>query len=308
MGRAQAWHVQGGLCRGRYMAILHNSTRNTRAFTFDCIGCDRAGAVAGRRGKPYVKTGVSGLDYRKGFLHGLPIALGYVSVSFAFGIQASAAGLYPWQALLVSLLNVTSAGQVAGLQLMGMGAGLAEMALTQLTINLRSALMSLALGQKLDDSMTLGHRLAISFCNTDEVFFIAASQPGKLGKAYLYGLTNGPYLGWALGTFLGAVAGDLLPASVTGALGIAIYGMFLAIVLPPFRHSHEIRVVVLVSVGLSCLLTYVPAFHFVTGGFRIIVCAVVSSALAAWLVPVAAAPQAQSDDIPCEDAQKEALH
>lgn len=229
--------------------------------------------------------GCESLEYRKGLRHGLPIALGYISVSFAFGIQASAAGLYPWQALLISLLNVTSAGQVAGLGLMAAGAGLPEMALTQFTINLRYALMSLSLGQKLDESMTAFHRLTLSFCNTDEIFLIASSQPGKVGKAYLYGLTNGPYVGWALGTFLGAVAGDLLPASVTGALGIAIYGMFIAIVLPPFRHSREVRFVVLVSVAMSCLLAYVPAFGFITGGFRIILCAVAASALGAWLMP-----------------------
>ena len=144
--------------------------------------------------------------YLRGLKHGLPIALGYIGVSFAFGIQASAAGLTTWQAAALSMLNVTSAGQLAGLQLMAAGGGLAEMALTQLTINLRYALMSLALGQKLDGSMTLPHRLAISFCNTDEVFLLASSQPGLLGKAYLYGLTNGPYLGWALGTVLGAAA------------------------------------------------------------------------------------------------------
>ena len=222
-------------------------------------------------------------QYRKGLTHGLPIALGYLSVSFAFGIQASAAGLTWWQAVLISLLNVTSAGQVAGLQLMAGGAGLAEMALTQLTINLRYALMSLSLSQKLDKSMTLFHRLTLSFCNTDEIFVVASQQPGKVGKAYLYGLTNGPYLGWTLGTLLGAVAGDLLPVSVTNALGIAIYGMFLAIVLPPFRHSREVRIVVLISIGMSCLMTY--GLPFISSGFRIILCAVTASALGAWLLP-----------------------
>lgn len=228
---------------------------------------------------------VFSVDYLRGLRHGLPIALGYVGVSFAFGIQASAAGLAVWQAVLLSMMNVTSAGQLAGLQLMTAGAGLGEMALTQFTINLRYALMSLALAQKLDASMTLPHRLGISFVNTDEVFLVASAQPGKLGKRYLYGLTNGPYLGWALGTLLGAAAGDLLPAGVTSALGIAIYGMFIAIVVPPLRHSREIRLVVLVSVTLSCLLRYLPAFSFVTGGFRVIVCAVVASAAGAWLAP-----------------------
>ncbi len=224
--------------------------------------------------------------YRKGLLHGLPIALGYLSVSFAFGIQAAAAGLYPWQALLISLLNVTSAGQLAGLSLMTAGASLTEMALTQATINLRYALMSLSLSQKLNESMTLFHRMTLAFCNTDEVFVVASGQPDPVGKAYLYGLTNGPYLGWALGTLLGALAGNLLPASLTSALGIAMYGMFIAIVLPPFRQDVAVRLVVLVAVGMSCLFAYVPWFSGLTGGFRIILCALVASALGAWLRPL----------------------
>lgn len=226
------------------------------------------------------------MDYRQGLRHGLPIALGYVSVSFAFGLQASAAGLYPWQALLISMLNVTSAGQVAGLKLMAAGAGFAEMALTQLTINLRYALMSLTLGRRLDESVTPLHRLAISFCNTDEVFLVAASQPGSLSRGYLYGLTNGPYLGWALGTFLGAAAGDLLPRPVTDALGIAVYGMFLAILLPPFRRQGEIRLTVLAAAGMSCLMAWLPALRWITDGFRIILCAVGAAALAAWRMPL----------------------
>ena len=238
------------------------------------------------------------MDYRKGLRHGLPIALGYVSVSFAFGIQAASAGLHPWQALLISLLNVTSAGQLAGLQMMVAGAGLMEMALAQLTINLRYALMSLSLSQKLDGSMTAFHRLTLSFCNTDEVFVIASAQPGRIGRAYLYGLTNGPYLGWALGTWAGAVAGGLLPLSVSRALGIALYGMFLAIVLPPFRHCREIRFVVFIAVGMSCLMAWMPLLSGVSGGFRIILCAVVASALAAWRFPE------KDRDITAEEARE----
>ena len=188
-------------------------------------------------------------DYVKGLRHGLPIALGYLSVAFAFGIQATMEGLYPIQAVLISFFNVTSAGQMAGLHLMAAGGSLTEMALTQLTINLRYALMSLSLSQKLDDTMTTPHRLLLSFCNTDEVFVVASQQPGKVGKAYLYGLTNGPFIGWVLGTALGALAGGLLPKSVTDALGIAIYGMFIAIVLPPFRKSRQVRFVVLIAVA-----------------------------------------------------------
>ena len=225
-------------------------------------------------------------SYKKGLLHGLPIALGYLSVSFAFGIQATATGLHPWQALLLSLCNVTSAGQMAGLSLMAQGGSLLETALTQTTINLRYALMSLSLSQKLDGSMSLFHRMTIAFCHTDEVFVVASGQPGHVGRIYLYGLTNGPYVGWALGTLLGALAGGVLPPSVTGALGIAMYGMFIAIMLPPFRMQPSIRLVVLMAVGMSCLLSYIPWFSFITGGFRIILCAVAASALAAWRMPL----------------------
>ena len=155
------------------------------------------------------------MRYWRGFKDGIPIALGYLSVSFAFGIQAISLGLTPLQAVLISLLNVTSAGQLAGLQLMTAGAGLPEMALTQLTINLRYALMSISLSQKLDKSMNTLHRLLISFANTDEVFAVASSQKGKVGRAYLYGLTNGPVAGWVLGTALGALAHYISDESVT---------------------------------------------------------------------------------------------
>jgi len=224
-------------------------------------------------------------DYKRGLWHGLPIALGYVSVSFAFGIQATSLGLTPLQAVLISFFNLTSAGQLAGLQLMAVGAPLVEMALTQLTINLRYALMSLSLSQKLDKSMTTVQRLLLSFANTDEVFAVASQQPGKLGKWYLYGLTNGPFVGWTLGTLLGALAGGILPGPVTDALGIAIYGMFIAIILPPFRKSREVRIVILIAVAMSCLFTLAPVFAFLSDGFRIILCAVAASALGAWLMP-----------------------
>ena len=245
-------------------------------------------------------------NYRKGLLHGLPIALGYLSVSFAFGIQATGLGLSPLQAVLISFFNLTSAGQMAGLQLMTAGAGLAEMALTQLTINLRYALMSLSLSQKLDETMTLPQRLLLSFANTDEIFAVASQQPGKVGKAYLYGLSNGPFLGWTLGTTLGALAGDLLPASVTSALGLAIYGMFIAIILPPFQEHKSVRVVVLLAVALSCLIKLLPFLQFISDGFRIIICALEAAGLGAWLMPMPSSDEETSgDDVP-EPVEKEA--
>ena len=185
--------------------------------------------------------------FLQGIRHGIPIALGYLSVSFAFGLQAVSMGLSWLQAVLISATNLTSAGQVAALPLMTGGASLGEMALTQLTINLRYALMSLSLGRKLDGSMGTVQRMIFSFANTDEIFAVASAQPGKVGKAYLYGLMLTPWIGWTLGTLLGAVAGTLLPAFVRSALGIAIYGMFLAIILPPAREKRQVRVVVLMS-------------------------------------------------------------
>lgn len=223
--------------------------------------------------------------FRQGFRHGIPIGLGYLSVSFAFGMQALSSGLTVWQAVLISALNLTSAGQVAALPLMAAGAGLTEMALTELTINLRYALMSLSLGRKLDASMTTGPRMFFSFANTDEIFAVASSQPGKVGKSYLYGLMLAPWVGWTLGTLLGAAAGTLLPQFIRAALGIAIYGMFLAIILPPAREHKPVRFVVILAAALSVCFRYVPGLNTVSSGFTIIICAVAAAAAGALLFP-----------------------
>ena len=224
-------------------------------------------------------------DFKKGIRHGIPIALGYLSVSFAFGMKAVGDGLSWLQAVLISATNLTSAGQMAGLPLMVNGAGLTEMALTQLTINLRYGLMSLSLGRKLDETMGTPQRLIFSFANTDEIFAVASSQPGKVGKTYLYGLMLTPFLGWTLGTLLGGVAGTLLPAFVRSALGIAIYGMFLAIILPPARQKKPVRFVVLLSVALSLCFRYLPGLNQVSSGFVIIICAVLAAAAGAARYP-----------------------
>lgn len=224
--------------------------------------------------------------FLKGLRHGVPIGLGYLSVSFTFGMKAVGDGLTAVQAVMISLMNLTSAGQCAGLPLMVGGASMIEMALTQLIINLRYALMSLSLGQKLDGTMTTLRRMIFSFANTDEIFAVASSQPGKVGNTYLYGLMLAPMFGWSTGTLLGAVAGQLLPAFVRSALGVAIYGMFLAIILPPARKEKPVRVVVLIAVVLSLCFRYIPLLNTLSSGFVIIICAVAASALGAWLFPV----------------------
>lgn len=224
--------------------------------------------------------------FLKGVKHGLPIGLGYLSVAFTFGMKAVSDGLTPLQALLISMTNVTSAGQFAGLPLMIAQASLIETALTQLIINLRYALMSLSLSQRMDKDMNTPRRMFFSFMNTDEIFAVASAQLGKVNHTYLYGLMSMPYLGWAMGTLMGAVAGQLLPTFVRTALGIAIYGMFLAIILPPARKEHPVRVVVVASVAMSLCFRYIPALSQVSSGFVIIICAVAASTLGALLFPV----------------------
>lgn len=224
--------------------------------------------------------------FRKGLRDGVPIALGYLSVSFTFGIMVSAGGLPIWVAVLISMTNLTSAGQFAGLSLLLSGGSLVEMALTQFVINLRYALMSLSLSQKLDRTVTRMHRLILSFGNTDEVFAVASAQKGEVGKAYLYGLILLPYVGWAVGTFLGAAAGKILPDIITSALGIAIYGMFIAIIVPPAKSYRPVLRVLMIAIGLSCLFYWVPLLNRVSSGFVIIICALAAAALGAYFYPV----------------------
>ncbi len=221
-----------------------------------------------------------------GFRHGLPIGLGYLSVSFAFGIFALMQGLSVAETVLISMLNLTSAGQLAGVPIIVSGGSPVELAVTQLIINLRYALMSVSLSQKLDSSVRLRDRFLIAFFNTDEIFAVSSSRPDAVSKSYMYGLAILPYIGWTLGTLLGALAGDILPDNVTSALGITIYGMFIAIVVPVMRAEKATAVCVLLAVGLSCLFRFVPFLNRVSSGFVIIICAVAASALLAWLRPI----------------------
>ena len=233
--------------------------------------------------------------YKNGLRDGIPIALGYLSVSFGFGISAVGAGLSPLAAVLTSLTNVTSAGQVAGLSIMAPEGGVLtlltlstvlEMILTQFTINIRYFLMSLSLSQRLDRSFTLRHRLLAAFGITDEVFGVASSKKEPLKPTYMYGLILLPVLGWTVGTLLGAVAGTILPDAVKHALGIAIYGMFVAIVVPPAKRDRGVLLASLLAIGVSCLLAFVPLFKWITSGFAIIISALIAAAVAALLFPI----------------------
>lgn len=225
-------------------------------------------------------------SFRAGLRDGLPIALGYFPVSFTFGMLAISQGLPAFQAVLISATNLTSAGQFAGLTVIAAGSSLLEMALTQLVINLRYALMSLSLSQKLDSRVTLLQRCIVAFGNTDEIFAVASSKPGTIGARYLYGLILGPMLGWTGGTLAGAVASGLLPAMVQSALGVAIYGMFIAIVVPPARQFRPVLAVVIIALVLSCGFAWLPVLRQVSVGFAIIFCTVLAAGAGAILFPL----------------------
>ena len=216
--------------------------------------------------------------------HGIPIALGYISVSFGFGIAAVRAGLSVAAAVGISASNLTSAGQAAGVEIIAAGGTLIELALSQLVINLRYSLMGLSLSQKLDDSFTLPHRLLASYGITDEIFAVAAAQPGKLKPSYMYGLILISALGWTGGTLLGAVAGQALPQMFTAAMGILLYGMFIAIIIPPSRKSRSVFGAVLFAALISLLFKFV--FTKISVGFAIIISASVAAAVMALIAPV----------------------
>ena len=226
--------------------------------------------------------------FLKGILDGLPIGIGYLSVSFAFGILAVEYGLSPLEALLISMTNLTSAGQLAAVPIIAGGGSFIELAVTQLIINSRYALMSVALSQKLDKKVKLWHRFIIAFGNTDEIFAVSMGQKESVGKVYFFGLMLTPWVGWSAGTILGALAGSALPPIITSSLNIAIYAMLVSIFVPKAKEHLPTALCVLLSVAISCAFKYLPllsTFAENYSGFVIIICAVVSSAIFALLFP-----------------------
>lgn len=222
-------------------------------------------------------------DFLKGIRDGIPICLGYLSVSFGFGILAVGLGLSILSAVGISFTNLTSAGQVAGVGIIAAGGSLLEMALTQLVINIRYSLMGISLSQKLDGSFNTMHRMIASFGITDEIFAVAVSKK-SVSPFYMYGLTAVSAFGWVLGTFLGAAAGNILPPSISRAMGIVLYGMFLAIIIPPAKKEKGVFAAVLIAAVLSIVFEFV--LRFVSGGFAIIICSVAAAAICAVLFPI----------------------
>ena len=226
------------------------------------------------------------LNYKKGLKDGIPIALGYLSVSFAFGVTAVSLGVPEFIALIISMTNLTSAGQLAGVVIIASLGTVAEIILTQLVINARYFLMSLTLTQKLDKKFTLLDRLLCSIGITDEIFAVAVMNDKPVTRNYLLGLMTLPYLGWSCGTLLGAVLGGILPQIIVNALNIALYAMFIAIVVPTAMQNKKVIPVVIISVALSCAFTFIPVLNNVNSGIVYVVSALVASVIGALFFPI----------------------
>ena len=225
-------------------------------------------------------------EFLAGMKAGMPVCVGYFSVSFGFGAMAVSMGLSVWQAVLISASNLTSAGQFAGLTVIAAGGAMIEMVLTQLVINSRYALMGLALGQRLGPEVGSGKRLVAAFFDTDEVFALGMAREGKLAVSFFVGAGTVAALGWISGTALGAFAGSLLPVSVRLALGALLYGMFIAIVVPQARQEKPMLACMLLALVMSCLFAWVPVLKAVSSGLAIVICTVAAAAVCAVLFPV----------------------
>lgn len=224
--------------------------------------------------------------FKKGMQHGIPISLGYLAVSFTLGIAAKNAGMTAFQATITSMLVNASAGQFAGFTLIAAQASYLEMAVMILVANARYLLMSCSLSQKLSPDTKFFHRLLIGFDVTDEIFGVSMAYPGKLNPFYTYGVIVVALPGWALGTCLGVLCGNILPANVVSALSVGLYGMFLAIIIPPARKNKIIAGLVVVSMLASFIFSKLPMLSSVSSGIRIIILTVVISGIAAVLFPV----------------------
>ena len=223
---------------------------------------------------------------KKGIHNGMPIALGYLAVSFTLGIAAKNAGLTALQAALASITCHASAGEFAGFTLIAALAAYTEIAVMELIINARYFLMSCALSQKFDKNMKFFHRLIIGWFVTDEIFGLSVSVPEKLNPFYTYGIAFVASPGWVIGTCLGVILGNALPANVVSALSVGLYGMFLAIIIPPSRQNKTIALLVVISMTASFIFTYAPILSSIASGTRIIILTVAISLIAAILFPV----------------------
>ncbi len=225
------------------------------------------------------------LTFRKGLRDAIPIALGYFSVSAAFGMICVNNKLPLWAAPLISLTNFTGTGQFVGSSLIASGALIIEIILTLLVINARYFLMSISLSQRLSSKITFLGRLAIAFGNTDEIFAVAMQQNKILNTRYMFGLIVCSFTGWLGGTIAGTLVGSIMPIDLVSAMGIAIYAMFIAIIIPPLKKSKPVMAVVAIAAVLNCILTYTPVLKNIGSSWGVIISGIVAAALGAILFP-----------------------
>lgn len=221
--------------------------------------------------------------FREGIRDGIPIALGYFVVSFTLGIAARRAGLTPFDGFITSLLNNASAGEYAGFVVMEADAPYLEIALITLVANARYMLMSIVVSQKFAPETSFLHRFFVGFDLTDEIFGITIARKGRLNPFYNYGAMAVALPGWSVGTALGIFAGNILPMNIVSALSVALYGMFLAIIIPPARSERIILGLVALSFGLSFIATNL--FSDISSGTRTIFLTILISSLAAYFFP-----------------------
>lgn len=236
------------------------------------------------------------INLKNGMKDGIPIGLGYFAVSFTFGILAKKAGLTWFQAVLMSLTNLTSAGQFSALALIGTSSTCLELAFTQLIINLRYCLMSCALSQKMDSKTASIHRFLVAYGITDEIFGVSVCKDGKLKPFYNYGLMSIAIAGWTLGTYVGVVCGNILPERIMSALSITLYGMFIAVIIPPSKGNKTLMGIITLSAALSLLLTKITVYNYISPGFKIITLTVMIAGIAAILFPIKQADEFVSTD------------
>ncbi len=233
-----------------------------------------------------IKHDSSAKTFLDGVVSGIPIGLGYFAVSFSLGIIAKHANLTPLQGFIASFFNLASAGEYALFTAIQNAAGYLEIALITLTVNARYLLMSCALSQKFGEKTNFFHRFLIGFAITDEIFGVTIARPGKIKPAYNYGVMSVAVLLWSFGTYFGVIAGNALPERAVSALSVALYGMFIAIIIPPAKKNLAIRIIVPLSFALSGLCSVAPFLSRLSSGTKTIILTLLISAAAAVLKPV----------------------
>lgn len=241
-------------------------------------------------------------NYLQGIKDGIPIALGYFAVGFTLGITAKNLGITAGQTGLMSFLLHASAGQFAAMTVIAENAGFIAMIGTMLIINMRYFLMSCALSQKIDPKTSLPKRMLLSYFVTDEIFGISASVQGKLNPNYPLGAATVASPGWVIGTALGALVGNILPASLASALSVALYGMFLAVVIPASKNDRTVGFVVIASMLASTAFTFAPYLCDIPSGTRIIILTIVIASIAAVIKPIQ--PESLLNDMEDKEVEK----